>query len=138
MMPVLSEIATLMEAMHGTNIARFGHGELAIMNGMDSRYQQFNAKLAGELYEILFRSECLVCVPHREGKRAWEWDMFLGEYGKFIDANKWYGSSFISRADEAEWLLGYDLLSRRQYDIAVVHHGVKVFGQLRHVELVYE
>jgi len=94
-MPVLSEIATMTEAMQGTSIARFGHGELAIMNGEDARFQKYDPKLAEELRGILRSSPCLVCVPHAKGDRAWEWQTFLDQYGKCIDPNRWYGSSFV-------------------------------------------
>ena len=106
-MPCLSELATLTEATQGTSIARFGHGELAIMNGMDANKQKYNPRLAEELRSIFRSSPCLVCVPHTHGKRAWEWKTFLSEFGKEICPNKWYGSAFMSREDEVTWPEGY-------------------------------
>jgi hypothetical protein len=107
-MPVLSEIATLAEAMQGTSLARFGHGELAILNGKSARLQKYDPRLAEELRSVLRSSGCLVAVPHTRGKRGWEWRAFLETYGKEIDPNHWYGSAFVSRPDEIELPDGYN------------------------------
>ena len=114
---VLSELATMTEVSQGTSLARFGHGELAIMNGMDARYQKYDPRLAEELRNVLRSSKCLVAVPHTRGRRSWEWRVFLEEYGRDIREDRWYGSAFVSRADEIEWPDGYadmaaDLLKR--------------------------
>lgn len=107
MMPVLTELATLTEVCQGTSLARFGHGELAIMNGRAARYQRYDARLAEELRTVLRSSGCLVAVPHTRGKRSWEWQVFLEEYGREIRPDRWYGSAFVSRPDEVEWPAGY-------------------------------
>lgn len=106
-MPVMSEIATLTEVCQGTSLARFGHGELAIMNGKDARYQKYDPRLAEELRSVLRASRCLVAVPHTRGKRGWEWRAFLDQFGRDIRDDRWYGSAFVSRSDEVEWPDGY-------------------------------
>lgn len=111
-MPVLSELATMTEVAQGTSLARFGHGELAIMAGEDARLQKYDPKLAMELRAILNESPCLVCVPHTRGKNGWQWERFLREYGRDIRPERWYGSSFVSRADEVGWTDEYVKLIR--------------------------
>lgn len=110
-MPVLSEIATLTEVTQGTSLARFGHGELAILNGRDARHQKYDPRLAEELRAVLRGSGCLVAVPHARGRRGWEWRTFLETYGGDIRADRWYGSAFVSRADEVDWPEGYAALA---------------------------
>lgn len=116
-MPVLSELATLTEICAGTSLARFGHGELAIMAGQDARYQKYDPALSEELRVVLRGSNCLVAVPHAKGKRSWEWTVFLDRFGGEIKDDRWYGSAFVSRPDEVDWPEGYaamvkDLMAR--------------------------
>ena len=114
---ILTELATLTEASQGTSLARFGHGELAIMAGRDAGLQKYDPRLAEELRQVMRSSACLVAVPHTRGKRGWEWRAFLDAYGGDIRPDRWYGSAFVSRPDEIDWPAGYtdlaaDLLRR--------------------------
>lgn len=95
-MPVLTEFATALEVFQGTSLARFGHGELAIMHGEDARFQKCDKRLADELWRIVDDSPCLVCMPHMRGNDGWQWDVFLRTYG-VADSKRWYGSSFVWR-----------------------------------------
>ena len=102
-MPVLSELATMTEVAQGTSLARFGDGELLIMANKDARHQRRDSGLVLALMDILNDSPCLVGAPHTRGLRSGYWREFLSQYGYFIDEEKWYGSSFVSRHDEVPW-----------------------------------
>lgn len=125
-MMVLSEMATLTEACHGTSISRFGHGELAILNGKDAAWQKYDPLLAEELRAILRSSRTLVSVPHTRGKRAWEWKAFLSAYGCEIKQDRWYGSAFISRRDEVDWPDGYVELASSLFERGSFLKGVGI------------
>ena len=102
-MPVLSELSTMTEVAQGTSLARFGDGELLIMANKDARHQRRDSGLAIALMDILNDSPCLVGAPHTRGLRSGYWREFLSQYGYFMDGEKWYGSSFVSRHDEVPW-----------------------------------
>ena len=102
-MPVLSELATMTEVAQGTSLARFGDGELLIMGGLEARYQKASDKLANELRGILNDSPCLIGVPHTRNDLDGYWEGMLRMYGGDINSTKWYGSSFVSRADWMPW-----------------------------------
>jgi len=121
-MPVLSEIATMTEVAQGTSLARFGHGELLIMAGEDAAYQKFDGQLSFELEQILNDSPCLQAIPPDRYQPP-EWKGFLDKYQRLIEADRWYGSSFVSRHDWAPWTeeyrkVFYGLLERDVLEVA--------------------
>ena len=108
-MPVLSELATMTEVAQGTSLARFGHGELAIMMKEDAEHQKYSRRLELELRDILEVSPCLLAAPPFDPPG---WDGFLKNHGNRINDGRWYGSSFVSRGDWVPWTRAYRKLVR--------------------------
>jgi hypothetical protein len=77
------------------------------MGGKDANHQKYDERLSIELYEIHRNSPCLIAMPHTRGKRGPYWSKFLDETGIQIQKKRWYGSAFVSRADEAAWTVEY-------------------------------
>ena len=96
------------EVAQGTSLARFGDGEFQIMAGENARYQQYEDALAAELRQILEHSTCLIGIPRSNlvGLTR-DWGVFLEKYGRGLKPDKWYGSAFVSRADEVIWTKEY-------------------------------
>jgi len=92
------EDATLDEVLTGKSLARFGDGEIMILDGRDARKQPWHADLAGELWQILEYPACMIGVPRAVGPNKKYWEQFLKGRG----LTGW--SSFISRPDEAPWI----------------------------------
>jgi len=123
--PVLSEISTMTEVAQGTSLARFGHGELAIMKGRDGACQKHQQRLKNELWKVWRQPSCLLGYPHTRGLRGWEWRTFLESYGLEL-GDAWYGSSFVSRADEVAWTDEYRILLRSLW----TGRDVTIIGEL--------
>ena len=92
------------EVAQGTSLARFGHGEFLIMDGKDAEHQKYDEMLSALLGDILKTSSCLVAVPPHDPPG---WQGFLTEYGRGIERDRWYGSSFVSRHDWVPWTRAY-------------------------------
>ena len=103
-MPILSELATMTEVAQGTSLARFGHGELLIMAREDAEHQKWDAQLDDELWGIFTSSPCLTAIPPFDPPG---WDGFLEDYEEIFENKGWYGSSFVSRHDWAQWTEEY-------------------------------
>lgn len=52
------------------SIARFGDGEIDLMNGLSISFQRFNPLLSKKLKEITQASGCLVCIPDIFSRRS--------------------------------------------------------------------
>lgn len=110
---VMREIDTLAAALTGRSIARFGDGELAIALGKKSVSQRADPKLALELREILRGDRGVMpCIPNlhpyagnNRTPRMGFWTPFTREpYTSLYYSRANYGSSFITRPDNAPWI----------------------------------
>jgi hypothetical protein len=102
----LSEAETLGHAAGGRSIARFGDGELRLAVGSGCSSQVADKDLAAELVGILTRpSNVLPCIPNfQKTPNRKTWDRYAAGNFARLYALKIYGSSFITRPDNAPWI----------------------------------
>lgn len=102
---ILSESATL-DACRHLSIARFGDGELRLATGGAAISQDADQKLRRELREILQRYDgCMVGVPNFEmTPNQATWSKYRDGPFAELFAQDCYGSSFITRPDNAPWI----------------------------------
>lgn len=103
---ILSEAETIERAKY-TSIARLGDGELRIATGGSSVNQRADSRLRKELVEILaaLPGPFLPCIPSIGGPRDKLWKKYRSpEFLALYDKSSTYGSSFISRPDNAPWI----------------------------------
>lgn len=104
---VMSERETLAAAIAGRSLARFGDGELAIAWGKKAVSQKADPKLALELREILRGDRhVLPCIPNLVScTPRWRfWEPFRAPTYTSLYYPTEYGSSFITRPDNAPWI----------------------------------
>ena len=104
----LSERDTLDMALAGYSLARFGDGELRIALGAESISQRADPKLRNELRDILGgKSKAMPCIPNlwSATPRTAFWRPYASSrYTQFYREGVTYGSSFITRPDNAPWI----------------------------------
>lgn len=106
-MKVLTEVGTLDQAFAGRSLARFGDGELRLAIDGSCSSQKADPKLARELRDILAdKSEALLpCIPaFEQTPREDVWDRYSKPPFKKLYIAESYGSSFITRPDNAPWI----------------------------------
>lgn len=108
---VLSERDTLEAARLGMSIARYGDGELRICCGSKSISQCADPRLTDELRGILTKPgpHVLPCIPNigpgATTPRTKFWSEYLRpQFTKHYADALTYGSSFITRPDNAPWI----------------------------------
>lgn len=104
-MQMMDETETLEYAIEHS-IARFGDGELRLAVGGSCSSQRQDSKLAAELCAILAgKSHALACIPDFVNTpRKDVWDKYSKPpFQKLYSAER-YGSSFITRPDNAPWI----------------------------------
>ena len=106
---VLSERDTLAAALSGKSIARYGDGELKLCVGGQAISQRADPKLQRELCELLRRppADLLPCIPNiiSATPRGPFWREFRAtQYTALYADDVKYGSSFITRPDNAPWI----------------------------------
>lgn len=94
------------------SIARFGDGELSLMNGRSIGFQRVNKEITAKLKEIKTNDKCLVCIPSIFDKKTfnknditkseYSWwarynTIFGGLWNYRFKGNKVLGDAFISR-----------------------------------------
>ncbi len=93
------------------SLARFGDGELSIMEGRNLKFQKYNELLASKLQQVRTNNKCLVCVPDIFGKNLnkkiltkeeytfWKRCMlvFGGMWNKHFGKHELLGDAEISR-----------------------------------------
>lgn len=105
-MHVINEYETIDLALRGASLARFGDGELRLAVGGSCSSQRAHANLQRELSEILSHPRAaLTCIPNfARTPRKDVWDKYAKKpYAKLYQAVR-YGSSFITRPDNAPWI----------------------------------
>lgn len=106
---VLTERDTLAAAHAGFSLARYGDGELALACGGSSVSQRYDERLSVELQTILRgdMARVLPCIPNLQSKtpRARYWANYAQpHYTRLYRSDALYGSSFITRPDNAPWI----------------------------------
>jgi hypothetical protein len=110
---VRNELLTIRHILEtGCSIARFGDGEVKLMdNGSQIREPQ-NPKLAAELRDTMVDPDprCIVGIPTMDphGPKFKNWEARQERTVKFLNPAMQYYSSFISRPDSAPWILTRD------------------------------
>ena len=98
----LKEYQTL-SRISNESFARFGDGELKLIHGEDSLSQTYNDEIAEMLRSQLESANCYIGMTyvHPNSPRKEYWEEFMKTH-PIPDGE--YGSSFITRMDEAPWL----------------------------------
>jgi len=126
---VTGEFETVEELLRGKSLARFGDGELKLMDGQGYFREPKNEKLGAELLEVLQRpaANCLVGIPTMDfnGPKYENWIRHRDRFAKLLaqgpsveskalssesdlgpqssTLNAYY-SAFITRPDSAPWI----------------------------------
>lgn len=105
---VMSERETLAAARAGRSIARYGDGELRLCVGGSSISQRRDTKLGEELRAILRDGgpHVLPCIPntYSDTPRRTLWESYSTPQFTRLYDDRDYGSSFITRPDNAPWI----------------------------------
>lgn len=104
---VLGEAETLKRVLAGTSIARFGDGELKLMLGRACVSQKPDILLAVEMQKLLMhRTHALVAIPtlDKRNPKYESWLKMSQQFRRFTQPEEIYGSSFITRPDNAPWI----------------------------------
>lgn len=106
---VRDEWATLELLKAGRSIARFGDGELKMLQGRSYRRQVGSQRLAAQLRQVLHDpdADCLVGIPTMDptGPKFANWDRHRERFLQVLEGSKVrYCSAFISRPDSAPWI----------------------------------
>jgi hypothetical protein len=102
----MDEAATIRLALAGRSLARFGDGELKLINGRDAVSQRGDPTLASALRRILLATDtpALPCIPRLrpKGPKAEFWKQYERQpYVGFYKSRGRYGSAFVTRPDSA-------------------------------------
>lgn len=108
---VIDEFKTIDALLEGRSIARFGDGEIKLINGGNCVSQKANTLIAAELSDILLKPQaaCLTGIPNIEGGKSpkdWFWNKYhtSKKLTDLYNPHKQYHSSFITRPDSAPWI----------------------------------
>lgn len=104
---VLSEIETMRRVVAGASLARFGDGELRLVDGGSAISQRATKAIRADLKHVLSdtRHNTLVGIPHMQTpKYEKTWHRYEGDkYVRYYTRAE-YGSAFITRPDSAPWI----------------------------------
>lgn len=105
---VLSEEETLDRVLAGASIARFGDGELKLMQGRRCVSQVVVDGIVDELRRIAENRKCkaLVAIPSLDTRspKYILWRNLSPKFEALVSPNAVYGSAFITRPDSAPWI----------------------------------
>jgi hypothetical protein len=105
---VIGEFATLAALLTGKSIARYGDGELKLMDGKAYLREPPSEALAGELGRIIQEPHpaCLVGIPTMDpgGPKYRNWLRHEKRFLKWLSPEVVYHSAFITRPDSAPWI----------------------------------
>lgn len=94
------------------SIARYGDGELSLMEGRNIKFQSYSQNLAKRLKEVKTTNKCLVCIPNIFNKKSLNsklitkeeyvfWKraklVFGGFWNKYFSKQEKLGDAFLSR-----------------------------------------
>lgn len=104
---VKGEFATVRKLLKGKSIARFGDGELKILEGVGYTREPVNGHLTAEMRMVVGmpHADCLIAIPTMdpEGPKYQNWRRHEARFCKHFsrDDGQRYYSAFISRPDSA-------------------------------------
>ncbi len=108
---VKDEFATMAALLTGKSIARFGDGELKMLDGAGYIREEPNKALTHELKQVMRRplKNCLVAIPtmDRKGPKYASWARHKQRFAGFLrrtPKHHVFYSAFISRPDSAPWI----------------------------------
>lgn len=105
---VVSEFPTLDAMREGASIARFGDGELKLLDGVASMREVGNKRMAEELRAILTAPArgLLPAIPTMDpyGPKFMNWIRHSKRFQKTLALGVTYYSAFITRPDSAPWI----------------------------------
>lgn len=104
---VVDEWATLEKVLQGHSIARYGDGELKLMQGRRCVSQLAVAGISDELRAIAAgQTTALVGVPTLDTRspKFLLWNNMTPKFAPYLNPKGVYYSSFITRPDSAPWL----------------------------------
>lgn len=105
---VKDEFATVVKLREGYSIARFGDGELKIMDGAGYAREPANANLTQEVREVFMcpSGSLLLGVPtmNQDGPKGKNWLRHEERFKSYMKPGYQYYSAFISRPDSAPWI----------------------------------
>jgi len=106
---VVGEFETIDAVLKGKSLARFGDGELKLMDGQGYLREPGCEKLANELLAVLQTSHrnCLVGIPtmSEDGPKYENWIRHRDRFAKLLHgADVRYYSAFVTRPDSAPWI----------------------------------
>jgi hypothetical protein len=102
---VIGESATVRKLLKGYSIARFGDGELKILDGQGYSREPINGHLTAEMMLGVRESRCLLGIPTMDpaGPKFASWQRHEQRFCKYFekgDGERYY-SAFITRPDSA-------------------------------------
>lgn len=104
---VAGEFETVRKLLEGKSLARFGDGELKILEGAGYIREPSNAALTGEMRKIVKapHPDCLIGIPTMDprGPKFTNWLRHETRFCKYFggdNARQWY-SAFVTRPDSA-------------------------------------
>lgn len=116
---VMTEMETLDAVLSGRSLSRFGDGEFRLAVGGKAVSQKADPKLALELRNLLWtrKTASLVCIPRLEStppERRPNWERYTTElkYVELLHPKKKFGSSFVTRPDNAPAIATEDYWSK--------------------------
>jgi hypothetical protein len=104
---VLGEFETVRLLLEGKSIARFGDGELKILDGRGYSREPTNYRLTQEMLGVIEAPAggCLIGIPTMDpaGPKYLNWTRHLERFCRYVQADdgRIYGSAFITRPDSA-------------------------------------
>lgn len=107
---VIGEFETVRELTKGKSIARFGDGELKILDGKEYVREERNAALTAELRAMVAapHADCLIGIPTMDpaGPKYANWWCHAKRFCKYFHSRtgQQYYSSLITRPDSAPWI----------------------------------
>lgn len=116
---VREEYATIRAVLDGKSLARFGDGELKMMQGGEYKREPANASMASELKNVItFRHPAIIVgIPTMDlaGPKGKNWLRHEERFMQELVSHMEYYSAFVSRPDSAPWInhVGYALLVER-------------------------
>lgn len=113
---VIGEFETVDTVLTGKSIARYGDGELKLMDVQGYSREPPCFALADELYKIFRRpnKKCLVGIPTMspDGPKYFNWLRHQARFLKMVNPDMQYYSAFITRPDSAPWINTIDFATK--------------------------
>lgn len=107
---VVGEFETVKQLIKGRSIARFGDGELKVMDGFSYVRQEVTEALSAELQHVARNKhrKCLIGIPtmDKKGAKYKNWTRHRARFCKYFrrGSGQRFYSSLITRPDSSPWI----------------------------------